>query len=212
MKVKAFRKEDIPTQRRRKFTDFVHSIIPVLRTDVKTQNILKQWPAKVNTDVGQEGNMAFYSLLHVYVDPHYRMYLQRHQDDGCAAFIALTSHCAQTTSEDKANYSRALLTIMQGPQELAYQYIERFNCALELAITVGNKYENNYIIDLMIQGFGSQAKYACTVSMLKESRRRDEVTGTTTVTLTSIESIFAAIDEYTHRRQNAFNVTNTTSS
>ncbi|MGH3054351.1 MAG: hypothetical protein ACRDL7_05175, partial [Gaiellaceae bacterium] len=104
-KVKMFRKEDIPLQRRRKFMEFVQSITPVLRTDRKTQTILKNWP-KVDTEISLEGKMAFYSLIHAYVDPYYRTYLQRHPDEGCAAFLALSDHCAQNTAEDRANYGR----------------------------------------------------------------------------------------------------------
>ncbi|MGH7955322.1 MAG: hypothetical protein ACREOZ_05110, partial [Gloeomargaritales cyanobacterium] len=204
MKLKIFRKEDIPLQRRRKFQEFVQSIIPVLRIDKTTQKMLKDWPV-VHLTTAKEAQVAFYSLLHAYVDQHYRTYLHRHPDDGCAAFMALQSYCAQNTAEDRAHYSRTLLSLQQGPQEGACQYIERFNTALEMATIVGNTYEENYITDLLIQGFGNQFKYAATVSMLKESRRREEATKEFTINRSSIESTFAAIDEYTQsKRHNAF--------
>ncbi|MGH7974489.1 MAG: hypothetical protein ACREBR_03090, partial [bacterium] len=203
MKLKMFRKEEILLQRRRKFIAFVHSITPILRIDRKTQGLLKEWPLFTPTNF-PEAKAAFYSLLHAYVDDNYRSFLHRHPDDGNAGFIALNAHCAQNTAEDRATYSRLFLSIYQGPQESAYQYIERFNTALEMATLVGNSYEDNYITDLLIHGFGTQQRYISAVSMLKESRRRDEITKTTTVTRSSIESAFAQIDEHHQRRHNTF--------
>ncbi|MGH3053556.1 MAG: hypothetical protein ACRDL7_01085, partial [Gaiellaceae bacterium] len=92
LKVKVLKKEDIPLQRRMKFQAFTNSIIPVLRTDQRTSAILTN--RTVNHDVEEAAKLAFHSLLHTYVEDHYRTYLQRHPEDGCKAFDELRKHCA----------------------------------------------------------------------------------------------------------------------
>ncbi|MGH3053552.1 MAG: hypothetical protein ACRDL7_01065, partial [Gaiellaceae bacterium] len=95
LKVKALKKEDIPLQHRMKFQAFANSIIPVLRTDSKTNQILTYW-MHINHEVTEEAKMAFHSLLHTDVEDHYRNYLQLHPDNSCLAFEELRQHCAQS--------------------------------------------------------------------------------------------------------------------
>ncbi|MGH3053803.1 MAG: hypothetical protein ACRDL7_02360, partial [Gaiellaceae bacterium] len=204
LKLKPLKKEDIPLQRRLKFQAFVNSIIPVLSTDTRTQPILASWPnAMVRDGIKEEALIAFYALLHTYVKDHYRTYLQRHLNDGCEAFLQLQRHCAQSTAEDKAIYNRKFLQLDQGPSELASSYIERFNKAHKLATLVNNCYADEDVVDMLLQGFGTQRHYEATISALKEARRRDAMTGTSTVTLETIESVFFNIDEHKNTRQNS---------
>ncbi|MGH3055242.1 MAG: hypothetical protein ACRDL7_09730, partial [Gaiellaceae bacterium] len=150
----------------------------------------------VQDGIKEEALIAFYALLHTYVEDHYRTYLQRHLNDGCEAFLQLQRHCAQSTAEDKAIYNRKFLQLDQGPSELASSYIERFNKAHKLATLVNNCYTDEDVVDMLLQGFGTQRHYEATVSSLKEARRRDGFTGTNTVTLETIESVFFNLDEH----------------
>ena len=80
------------------------------------------------------------NLLHTYIDAHSKILIYEYIGDGVQAISRMQSQCANMNFSDQSRYNRLFQKVIHKGGESEINYINRFQTAEALAISVGDSY------------------------------------------------------------------------
>ena len=199
IKIKKFRIDPNPRNRRLKFMQFVEEINNVLSMSYKTEYILKSYPTISVPDKKHDYvSQSFFIFLSSFVDLEAKSVIEQAGNNGIKAIQLLQAYCARSTPQDKLTIEEGFNNTKQYSNETASKYISRFRDALLLAKSVGVKYNDQLLIDKFLNSMATSNKYAGLILNYQTQRRNEHLTinySHALLTITEIEMALLSVDE-----------------
>jgi len=144
---------------------------------------------KIKTPAKHYVQQATYNVIYTFISNNAGDIIKATKRDGARSIKLLTKHYATVTSGNKARFNIAFASIRQQSNESALNYIKRFNVVRRMAVSVGNKYCPDTLVDMFLNGIVTGSKYEIQKLDCQADRRKGE-----TLSLSIIETLFIAID------------------
>ena len=100
------------------------------------------------------------NLLHANIDVHSRRLISEFPKDGIKCIEKLQSHCANMTFADKSRYERTFQQVTHKGGESAINYINIFQNAHALSVSVGNSYSEDQLMHTFLDNCQQGGKYS----------------------------------------------------
>ena len=113
-------------------------------------------------------------LVHANIDVHSRILIAEFPKDGIKCIDKLQSRCADMTFADKSRYDRTFQQVTNKGGESAINYIQRFQNAYALSVSVGNSYYEDQIMHTFLDNFHQGGKYSGQLESHQAELRREE--------------------------------------
>ena len=104
--------------------------------------------------------MAIRKFLNANSCVHSRRLIDEFPEDGIKCMENLQSHCANMTFADKSRYDRTFQQVTHKGGESAINYINRFQNAQALSVSVGNRYSEVEFMHKFLDNFEQGEKYS----------------------------------------------------
>ena len=96
--------------------------------------------------------------MHANIDAHSRRLIAEFPKDRIKCIEKLQSHCAKMTFADKSRYDRTFQQVTHKGGVYAINYINRFQNAHTLSVSVGNSYFENQLMHTFLDNFHQGGK------------------------------------------------------
>ena len=96
--------------------------------------------------------------MHTNIDVHSRRLIAEFPKDGIKCIEKLKSHCANMNFADKSRYDRTFQQVTNTGAEYAIKYIQRFQNAQALSVSVGNSYSEDQLMYTFLDNFHQSGK------------------------------------------------------
>ena len=113
-------------------------------------------------------------LFHENIDVHSRRLIAEFPKNGIKCIEKLQSHCANMTFADKSRYDRTFQQVTHKIGESAINYINRFQNAHALSVSVGNSYSEDQLMHTFMDKFHQGGKYSAQIASQQAELRREE--------------------------------------
>ena len=132
----------------------------------ETYEVLRDYPKLEQENINDYAKMAIRNLLHANSCIHSRRLIAEFSEDGIKCIQKLQSHCANMIFADKRGYDRTFQHVTHKGGESAIKYINRFQNAQALSVSVGNSYSEDQIMHTFLDNFQQSRKYSAIFSTL----------------------------------------------
>ena len=138
--------DEDPLQRRIYFLTFIDSLDMIFSQYRETFEVLLDYPKIGGDDVIEDyAKKAIRNLLHSNIDLHSRRLIAEFPKYGIKCIEKLQSHCANMTFSDKIRYDRTFQQVTHKGGGSEINYINRFQNAQALLVSVGNSYSEDQV-------------------------------------------------------------------
>ena len=117
---------------------------------------------------------AIRNLLHANIDLHRRRLISEFPRDGIKCIEKLQSHCANMNFSDKSRYDMTFQQVTHKVGGSAIRYINRFQNANDLSVSVGNRYSEDQLMHTLLDNFEEGGKYSAQIASHQAELRREE--------------------------------------
>ena len=112
--------------------------------------------------------------MHANIDAHTRRLIAEFPKFGIKCIGKLQSHCANMTFADKSRYDSTFQQVTHKGGESAINYINRFQNAHALSVSVGNSYSEDQLMYTFMDNFHQGGKYSAQIASHQAVLRREE--------------------------------------
>ena len=153
-KIVRFKIDKDPLHRRMYFLIFIDLLEMIFSQYREACEVLLDYPKIRGDDVIEYyENKAIRNLLHENIDVHIRRLIAEFPKDGIKCIEKLQSHCANMTFADKIRYDRTFQQVTHEGGESAINYINIFQNAHALSVSVGNSYSEDQLMHTFMDNF-----------------------------------------------------------
>ena len=115
---------------------------------------------------------AIRNILNANIDVHSRRLIVEFPKDGIKCIEKLQSHCANMTFADKSRYTSSFRQVTHKGGGYTINYINRFQHANALSISVGNSYSEDQRMHTFLDNFHQGGKYSAQIASHQAELRR----------------------------------------
>ena len=146
--------DEDPLQRRINFLTFVESLEMTFSQYKETCEVLLYYPKIGGDDIIEYyAKKAIRNILHANIDVHSRRLIAEFPKDGINCIEKLQSHFANMNFADKSRYDRTFQQVTHKGWESAINYINIFQNAHSLSVSVGNNYSEDQLMHTFLDNF-----------------------------------------------------------
>ena len=130
--------------------------------------------------IGRDDVIEYYAkksirnILYANIDIHSRRLIAEFPKYGVKYLDKVQSHCANMTFADKSRYDRTLQQVTHKGGESAINYINSFQNAHALSVSVVNSYYEDQIMHTFMDNFHQGGKYSAQIASQQAELRREK--------------------------------------
>ena len=114
------------------------------------------------------------NILYANIDVHRRMIIDEFLGDGVKCIEKLQSNCANMNFADKSRYDRIFQQVKHKGGESKINYINIFQTAQALSVSVGKNYSEEKLMCIFLDNFHQDEKYFARIAIHQAELRREE--------------------------------------
>ena len=156
--------DEDPLLRRFYFLTFVEWLEIIFSQYKETCEVLPDDP-KIGGDnvIEDYTRKAIRNIFHANIDVHSRRLIAEFPKDGIKCIEILKSHCADMNFSGEIRYDRTFQQVTHKGGESAINYVNRFQNAHALSVSVGNSYSEDQLMHTFLDNFEQGGKYSAQI-------------------------------------------------
>ena len=173
-KIIRLKMDEDPLKRRIYFLTLVKSLEMIFSQYTETCEVIIDYSKIGGDDIEDYAKNAIRNILHANIDVHSRRFIAEFPIDGIKFNEKLQSHCANMTFAEKIRHDRTFQQVTHKVGEFAMNYVNRFQNAYALSISVGNSYSEDQLMHTFLDNFHQGGKYSAQIASHQAELRREE--------------------------------------
>ena len=140
----------------------------------QTCMLLMEYPSIEEDGMTDYSKQTTWNLLNAYIYAHSQRSIYEYPEKGLEAITRLQSQCANMTFSDKNIYNRQFQKVVHKWGESAIKYIEIFENAKDLEVSVGNSYYEDQLILNILDNIQQEGKYLAQIASHQSELSKEE--------------------------------------